>query len=1013
MIRNSDILLCYICFVRLYYVFYIFLFIIVSFELYAQEPVFKHYTVEDGLPGSEIYCVMQDSKGFIWFSSDHGICRFDGTSFRTYTTYDGLADNTIFTIVEDSKHRLWFQSFSGRLSYFQDDKMYLIKNNEYITQILGKRYIRALYVSPNDTIWVSEAENIYLFKLLQDGSCRFIKKTNKYEVIITPDINSEKSYVNGMKDMLVLNNEKLKILIGAKELQITVKNFNPHLGSTTLACIPLLDHTWLLGISNKLVLFNEYGILNTIQFKTHIISLYQSADGKIWVMLYKGGVKCFNPKAILEGNKEECTYLEGLSVTSCLKDKEGGIWFSTLEKGVYFLPSEAFYSYPDLDKLPDKKVIFVGGRESDFYVGLMDGSLLLNSGKERFKVFRNSRGSKNVFITSYAMLTTPKDEVWFSFSDELLVLNKDHLVFRMKDKFFNSFTIGAGDIVWASFYDKLCKFKDHQIIKTYSTKLNIRKMCEWKGKLWLACVSGLYSFDNEKIQSYEKKNSLLSQRITDLQVDKKNRLWMSTLGGGVLVQDEDTLIQIGVKEGLISNLCNTLLIDTDQNVWVGTNSGISRINALARESHYKIDNYTVSNGLISNEVRQFYRQKNKLWLATNNGLSMIDLNRLNRMPSPLPIYMMGIKINNKDTALSPNYKLRYTENNIQLSYVGISFTGGGKLQYRYTLQSNHDNTPGSLQYTTKSDLQFNTLAPGDYIFSVWARNADGIWSQNPAYFSFTILPPFWATWWFRLLCVLFIMGGIILFFRWRLTQLMAQSLLRNELNEVKQQALTARMNPHFMFNALNSIQNYISTNQKEDAHKYLSKFSRLMRLILLNSKDSFVSLQSEIEALKLYIDLEVLRFRNRISCDIYVDPQLEEENYKIPAMVIQPFVENSIKHGLVPKEGEGKLEIVIKKEGNYLICTITDNGIGRVKSATYNLEKNRQLRHESMGMALTENRIKLLQFIYDHRVKLEIIDLYDDAGLATGTKVILHFPVSIDTSDKEEISGMILGDNKR
>lgn len=960
----------------------------VSSNLTAQEPVFKHYTVEAGLPSSEVYFVMQDSKGFIWFATDHGVCRFDGTTFKTFTTNDGLADNTIFEITEDSKKRLWFRSFSGQLSFYEQDKIYKIKNNEYILKLLNGIIPSSVKGGENNMVWLgSEFKNIYQLKMHPDHSLSLVK-TYDCNVLDLPDSSGQKQEIeaicgkqNSPQDIikgLLVNFGDTTILLHTEKLP---GSDNLH----SIACIRLQDGTWLLYKHNWLLRFNKKGILDARDFGKRIINLYQGPDGDVWICMYKGGVKRFKAGKLFTG-KEDHSYFELKSVTSALVDNQGGTWLSTIESGVYFLPSEAFYYFPEFDTLEDKKVIFVGGHSGDVFASLLNGTLY----KIRDRKLSLISSSSNVFISVYMH---PNGDLWLGRPNEgTSILTRKGTINRSIAAY-NTFAVDQDQSLYASLYSSLYKLngiKEDTILQSYP--INIRSMAFWNKKLWLGTLNGLWSLrkSDEKLTWHGPEDPLFKKRISDLESDKKHRLWISTLGAGVLVKSKDTLIQITVKDGLLSNLCNTLLID-GADIWIGTNNGLSCIRGYSPDTRLAIDNYTVNNGLISNEVNQIFRQDNRLWVATNNGLSMINLDQLKPRKIPSPVYITGLTVNGRDTALKSHYTLSYEQNDIRISFVGISYTSGNNITYRYQLKKDEDIS--EFKYANKNELQFSTLAPGDYIFYAWAKNAEGVWSATPAMLSFEIRPPFWATWWFIIVCAGVIIGITLVSIRWRFRQLIEKSLLRNELNEVKQHALSSRMNPHFMFNALNSIQNYISMNNTENAHRYLSKFSRLMRLILLNSKDTFVSFESEIEALKLYIDLETVRFKDRINCLITIDPMLEEGTYRIPAMVVQPYVENAIKHGLVPKKGKGKLDITFKKEQEVLICTITDNGIGRVKAMENTIARQKHLNHESMGMALTDNRIKLLRSIYKREIKVEITDLYDRKKTSRGTLVTLHFPI--------------------
>lgn len=201
------------------------------------------------------------------------------------------------------------------------------------------------------------------------------------------------------------------------------------------------------------------------------------------------------------------------------------------------------------------------------------------------------------------------------------------------------------------------------------------------------------------------------------------------------------------------------------------------------------------------------------------------------------------------------------------------------------------------------------------------------------------------------------------------------------------------MNPHFIFNSLNSIRNYIIKNEPHIASNYLAQFATLMRKILDASQQSFIYIDEELEMLKLYLELELMRFSQRFVYHIEIESEVEHANYKIPSMVLQPFIENAIWHGLLNKEdGEGELTIQFKEFGddaNQIICEITDNGIGRKKSAEY---KNSLKQHKSKGLEITRERLIRLSN-GEIQEPIEFIDLVNEQGNARGTKVLIHLPI--------------------
>ncbi len=257
--------------------------------------------------------------------------------------------------------------------------------------------------------------------------------------------------------------------------------------------------------------------------------------------------------------------------------------------------------------------------------------------------------------------------------------------------------------------------------------------------------------------------------------------------------------------------------------------------------------------------------------------------------------------------------------------------------------------------------------------------------------------PWWKTIWFWSLIVLSLSGLSYLFHKWRLGQVRKEERLRSEfeqqLTTMEMSALRAQMNPHFIFNSLNSIEYYIIDNEPEKAVDYLSRFSRLIRLILQNSKSTVVPVKDDLEALKLYIEIESMRFDNFFDYEVRMEKSIDAEKIEIPPMILQPYVENAIWHGLMQKkDSQGKIDLIIKQSNNSLICIIEDNGIGR-EAARKLKSKSSRNRRKSFGMKITKDRLDALNQLTKSKASVLILDLKDDEGVATGTRVELVIPI--------------------
>ncbi len=353
----------------------------------------------------------------------------------------------------------------------------------------------------------------------------------------------------------------------------------------------------------------------------------------------------------------------------------------------------------------------------------------------------------------------------------------------------------------------------------------------------------------------------------------------------------------------------------------------------------------------------------------------------------------GFHLFYEDTVLTNNTHLSYDDNNITFNYSGICLTNPSKVKYSHILEGFEKNwSPPSKE----RQAIFSNLPPGTYTFKVKSCNNEGIWNITPVSFSFTINIPFWKTWGFILSTIFGFSFALLLVIRLRIRKIKHEEKSKTEINKkiayIESQALRAQMNPHFIFNTLSSIQHYISNNDTDAAIKYLSKFAKLMRKIMDNSKQQVIAVSEELNALNLYLELEIMRFDKKFEYSITVDPAIDQYYDRIPSMLIQPYVENAIIHGLLPKQGTGKISISLEKNQDTLLCVIEDNGIGREKAKEF--KKNRVTQHKSMGMSITKERLDILNESLNSTIYAEIIDVFAN-GEPAGTKVRLVIPLDV------------------
>ena len=308
------------------------------------------------------------------------------------------------------------------------------------------------------------------------------------------------------------------------------------------------------------------------------------------------------------------------------------------------------------------------------------------------------------------------------------------------------------------------------------------------------------------------------------------------------------------------------------------------------------------------------------------------------------------------------------------------------IQYEYRIDDGQWQELGTSRLVTLANLD-----PGEYEVYARAANPDGVWSSSEHLIRIVVTPPWWETTIFYLVVLVIICGVIYWIYRSRVATIRKQQELRSETNkkiaEIEMKALRAQMNPHFIFNSINSVQSLITKGQSDEARHYLTRFAKLIRIVLNNSRAKFVRLSDDLEALRLYLELERFRFKNfdyRISVGDDIDPHFLE----IPPMLLQPYVENAIWHGLSHKEGGGGLiEVRVERSGDLVVLHIIDNGIGRERAGA--LQTRSRSKQTSLGMRITEDRLSILSELYGETANVQVIDLKDP----TGTHIRITLPV--------------------
>jgi hypothetical protein len=485
------------------------------------------------------------------------------------------------------------------------------------------------------------------------------------------------------------------------------------------------------------------------------------------------------------------------------------------------------------------------------------------------------------------------------------------------------------------------------------------------------------------------KIPFLQKRISALAESSDGTLWVASYDAGLIgYRDGRVIATISHLQGLTSDICRTILVH-DNSLWIGTDKGLNRVRL--DQPGYPVAQYTSQDGLGSDIVNALFADSSSIYVGTPAGLSYFDEAKVD-LSEGCRLYLLSLFNSGRERIGDTGHlQIPYTEKSIRLEFAGISYRSVGGITYRYRLLG----LDSAWRTTKEAFLEYPTLPSGNYSFQLQATNKFGV-SSALLTLPFGVGTPFWQTTWFYGLILAAFLSLTWLFVSLRIAHIRNREKEKEQLNqrmmEMEHTALQAQMNPHFIFNCLNSIQQYIFDQDIFAANKYISGFAKLIRATLQNSSKPFISLPDEISYLSGYLSLEKLRFKEKMDYSIEVDQEINDETYIIPPMLIQPYVENSMRHGLRHKvEGKGFITIKFRKAGDRLFVTVEDNGIGRKKAGSFKTREH--IEYQSKGMSLTADRIRMMNAKYSDSILIDVIDLGDDTGKPTGTRVVMEFPL--------------------
>jgi ligand-binding sensor domain-containing protein len=996
---------------------------------------FRTYNTLDGITDNSVVKVLQDKKGFLWIATHNGLSRFDGLHFKNYTyspnDSGSLRSIWVTDMALDQNGIIWISTEWGICWYDEACDQFHYINRRQQVQIL---YKGPLCMGQNNTLWLAAEDGLIkidatkktfvptVLNRLPNPQCIDIDSNGniwigtlgngiylydniqKYWEHFYPDCIPKEAHIMDMHRegdtiWMATSDGLLKVHTPSKNVSVNKRpTKGPWLNDNALMSVvnfPALhgDNMLLCGTYDKrLLLYNKKTELFVYQWQNNHIRLNDMpygiyfdlfAIGKIlWIGSDRGLSKLdmsqqdFTASTIpVFFNKSQNKTL----IKHIIADKQHVTNFFIITAK----PDSGLFSYNRTTGATKKISPY---HYNSIYTDDKSGGIWACR-KNAVEFFTNGKLTKQIKLpaTPNSCFIDAKGKLWLATADGLAEVN-----------------IGTSD-----YHIYKAEFKGTSIEnKSFEEAFFAMDMAmSANGNIWLASIKyGLFEFDTTTKKfiahrqpfntSYEAKN-----RCSSVEVDESGNIWVGNMAGLTMYNPKSNLFtNYNRDSGLLNTYVYSIKFDKNGLLWGRGNTNVFSFN----RQQSTFSDYNLPQEMIPSFYGQRLSQDGlKMLLGFEGGYA--HFNPIQPTPSNLKIYLntcyiLGKRYSANFEQKEASHVFKHNENVLSMSFTAVDYEQPEKVHYAYLLEGFDKDW----QYSNKLNLaSYTNLPPGNYKFWAKARQDNSAWVTIPQSFNFYIRPALWQRVWFWPLVLLMITTGLVAFFIKRVKdserKMREKANISKLLTELEMKTLRTQMNPHFIFNSLNSVQKFIWENKKEDASDYLSKFAKLIRMILEHSSQSNILLMDDLGALKTYIELEHRRSNGRFEYVLKIENDVDATALLVPPLLLQPFVENAIWHGLGPlTERSGHLSILIKRDENWLICKITDNGIGRKKAAEIKAQSS--LHRKSVGMEITRQRLSLSEKEGSDQIFIEIVDLFDQEN-PVGTEVTLRIPYVKNTSN--------------
>lgn len=980
--------------------------------LAAQQYGFQQYSLAEGVAQSQVFALMEDHQGYLWLGTQGGgVNRWDGIAFQRFSVGEGLGNGKVYCLFQDQQHVIWIGT-QGGITRFDGRAFFPLSfpGSSAVAHDIAQLPNGDIFVGATDGLWSIRNDSLVkrqeisssIHALAVTGDSLWIGSTTGLKLWINDSLSAIPSGLNPRKP--------IESLETSPSGELLVGGFGSNLYQ--------LRHSRFQEIP--------------LPFSTSTLStdFAWTAQGDLWVSSQDQGVAQWSSRDSSWVTFGVADGLPNRYVRCLLVDSWDNVWMGTSGSGLCKYTGLPFVYFDRKNGLPEQAVYSIL-EDRDCRIWLGNGLTVGYLESDKFVDLRDSPGFRR--SKSKSILEDKKGRIWIGTEGQGAALLTDtgfvwfDRTNGLASDWVRSMAEGPDGSIWvgtaSSGLSRITSSTDtsgiiswrvqNSRIQSSGTEASINKILfDQLGQMWISTRNlGLFR-GRSGIWTRLLKEEPTAQDIRSMAIDDAGRIWLGTVDAGVLklAVQQDTVLTEWYRDELTSSVVYVLAFDEYGALWIGSEQGMDRATIDEAGSLIEVEHFDADQGFLGIETTQnasLMDREGRMWFGTVNGLGRWQAGLREKEIQPPRLVMeearlfySNLRNTVYDSLLTPwneftgKLILPYNRNHLSFDLLGIDHDRPQEVLYQWKLiGSEPEWSPASSRRTAT----FSNLPPGNYEFLARAGFVEGVWSE-PESVRFDIKPPIWQTWWFQSAAILVGLLFVAGIFRFRLNQVKSKAAtdrqrleMERDLIELEQKALRLQMNPHFIFNALNSIQALIGKQDPTTSRYHLSKFSRLMRQVLENSRHGMVSLDQEIQVLEDYLSLEKFSRKDAFDYEINIDEDIDPEEEMVPPMVLQPFLENAIIHGishLTDRKGLVTLSVFVK--GRQLVCEIRDNGVGRVKAAE--IKSQQEATHKSMALQVTQERLERLAD-KGTAPRLIVEDLLLPDGSAAGTLVRIGIPI--------------------